>query len=198
MNVIILTEGGKDYGYGHVARCSSIFQAFVYYNIFPDFIVNGDESIKSILPEINVRNFNWLNDLSVISKADIVVIDSYLADLDVYNKISSKVPLVVYVDDNNRLNYPEGIVVNGTLDTSSMGYVQRENIKYLVGNDFIPLRKDFWNIPKLKINESIESILITMGGNDLRNLTPELLKLLNDNCPEVNKKIIIADSFENT
>ena len=198
MNVIILTEGGKDYGYGHVARCSSIFQAFVYYNIFPDFIVNGDESIKSILPDINVRNFNWLNDLSVISKADIVVIDSYLADLDVYNKISSKVPLVVYVDDNNRLNYPEGIVVNGTLDTSSMGYVQRENIKYLVGNDFIPLRKDFWNIPKLKINESIESILITMGGNDLRNLTPELLKLLNDNCPEVNKKIIIADSFENT
>lgn len=198
MNVIILTEGGKDYGYGHIARCSSIFQAFVHYNIFPDFIVNGDESIKSILPSINVRNYNWLNDLSVISKADIVVIDSYLVDLDVYNKISSKVPLVVYVDDNNRLNYPGGIVVNGTLDASGMGYVQRENIKYLVGNDFIPLRKDFWNIPKLKINESIENILITMGGNDLRNLTPKILKSLKDNYPDTNKKIIIADSFNNT
>ena len=49
MDVIILTEGGKDFGYGHVARCSSIYQAFKYYNISPKFIVNGDESVKSIL-----------------------------------------------------------------------------------------------------------------------------------------------------
>ena len=198
MKVVILTEGGKNYGYGHVARCSSIYQAFEHYNIFPAFIVNGDESIKSILPKIYVRNFNWLNDLSVISNADIVVIDSYLADLDVYNKISTQVPLVAYVDDNNRLNYPKGIVINGTLDTSNMGYVKRDNIIYLVGNEFIPLRKDFWNVPKLKINDDIENILITMGGSDLRNLTPKLLKLLNDNFPNINKKIIISESFKNT
>ena len=54
-----------------------------------------------------------------------------------------------------------------------MNYSKRENINYLVGNKFIPLRKDFWNIPKLKINDNIENILITMGGNDLRNLTPK-------------------------
>jgi spore coat polysaccharide biosynthesis predicted glycosyltransferase SpsG len=28
MNVVILTEGGKNIGFGHVARCSSIYQAF--------------------------------------------------------------------------------------------------------------------------------------------------------------------------
>ena len=197
MNVVILTEGGKNYGYGHVARCSSIYQAFEHYNISPNFIINGDESIKSILPDIDIINTNWLNDLSVISKADIVVIDSYLADLEVYNEISNEVSLVVYIDDNNRLNYPNGIVVNGTLDVSSIGYVQRDDIKYLVGNDFIPLRRDFWNIPKLKTKDSIENILITMGGNDLRNLTPKILKLLNEYFPNVNKKIIITDSFKN-
>ena len=42
MNVVILTEGGKDYGFGHVARCGSIYQAFQYYNVFPKFLVNGD------------------------------------------------------------------------------------------------------------------------------------------------------------
>ncbi len=41
MNVIILTEGGKDYGFGHVARCSSIYQAFRKFCITPQFIVNG-------------------------------------------------------------------------------------------------------------------------------------------------------------
>ena len=46
MNVIILTEGGKDIGLGHVARCSSIYQAFEQYNISPKFIVKGDDSVK--------------------------------------------------------------------------------------------------------------------------------------------------------
>ena len=195
MEVVILTEGGKDYGYGHVARCSSIHQAFEHYNISPKFIVNGDESIKSIVPDMNVEIIDWLNDSF---KAEIVVIDSYLANLTFYEEISKNSSLSVYVDDNNRLNYPKGIVVNGTLDTSDMGYLERDDITYLVGNEFIPLRKDFWNIQKLKINDSIENILITMGGNDLRNLTPKILELLNDNFPKVNKKVIIADSFKNT
>ncbi|WP_407393597.1 GNAT family N-acetyltransferase [Methanobrevibacter sp.] len=192
-----MTEGGKDFGYGHITRCSSIFQAFEHYNIFPKFIVKGDESIKSVIPDIDVEIDDWLNDFSLLSKADIVVIDSYFADLEFYKILSNKVPLVVYMDDNNRLEYPKGVVVNGTLDTSNMNYFQRENIRYLIGNEFIPLRKDFWDIPKLKINDSIVNILITMGGNDLRNLTPKILKLLIDNYPDVNKKVIIADSFKN-
>lgn len=197
MNVVILTEGGKDYGFGHVARCSSIFQAFQYFNVSPRFFVNGDDSVRSILLDIDFEVFDWTNDLSLIFQADIVVIDSYHVDLQFYNKLSEKIPLVVYIDDNNRLKYPKGIVVNGTLDVSNINYSRRENIKYLVGNEFIPLRKDFWNVPKLKIKNFIETILIMMGGNDLRDLTPKILKLLNDNFPNVNKKVIIADSFNN-
>lgn len=197
MNVVILTEGGKDYGFGHVARCSSICQAFQYYDICPKFFVKGDESVKSILSGIDVEILDWVDDYSLILQADIVVIDSYFADLDFYNRLSEEIPLAVYVDDNNRLNYPKGIVVNGTLDASNMNYSARQNIKYLVGNEFIPLRKDFWDISKFEINDSIDDILITMGGNDLRNLTPRILKLLNDKYPDVNKKVIIADSFNN-
>lgn len=195
MKVVILTEGGKDYGFGHVARCSSIYQAFMHFNISPNFIVNGDESVKSIFKDIELAD--WLNDYSDVFRSDIIVIDSYLADLDYYTKLSNEVPLVVYIDDNNRLEYPKGIVVNGTLDVSNMNYPERENVKNLVGKDFIPLRKDFWDIHKLKINDSIENILITMGGNDLRNLTPKLLRLLNEKYLGVNKKVIIADSFNN-
>ena len=120
-----------------------------------------------------------------------------MAKLDFCTDLSKKIPLVVYIDDNNRLNYPEGIVVNGTLDASNMGYSKSNNVTYLLGSDFIPLRKDFWEIPKLKINDNIENILITMGGNDLRNLTPNILKLLKDEFPNVSKKVIITDSFKN-
>lgn len=197
MNVLILTEGGKDKGFGHIARCSSIYNAFEQFNVSPKFFIDGDESVKSILDGIDYEIVDWLNDLSVISESDIVVVDSYLANIEIYKNISKKTNLTVYIDDNNRLDYPKGIVVNGTLDVSNMNYIKREGIKYLLGNEFIPLRKDFWNIPKIKINDSINNILITMGGNDLRNLTPEILDLLNNNFPNINKKIIIADSFDN-
>ena len=48
MNVVILTEGGKNYGLGHVARCCSIYQAFEEYDIFPGTgIIEHDAGIIS-------------------------------------------------------------------------------------------------------------------------------------------------------
>ena len=196
MDVVILTEGGKDFGFGHVARCSSIYQAFMKRNIKPKFLINGDISVKSILKEIDFDLFDWLNDISFLNSADVVVIDSYISSVDLLEEISKKVSIVAFFDDNNLLDYPRGIVINGLINASSLNYSQ-DNIKYLLGSRFTPLRDDFWHATKLKINDVIESILITMGGNDLRNLTPRILDLLNNHFPTVNKKIIIADSFEN-
>lgn len=198
MDVIILTEGGKDYGFGHVARCSSIYQAFLEYGISPKFIINGDDSVKSILNDIPFEVNNWLNNFDFYDSSDIVIIDSYLANFDFYEKISNKCPLTVYIDDNNRLKYPKGIIVNGTLDVTNMNYSKREEVLYLVGKEFVPLRSDFWNISTLNVKEDIENVLITTGGNDLRNLTPKILDLLNIHYPNIIKKVIIADSFTNT
>ena len=197
MDVVILTEGGKDFGFGHVARCSSIYQAFKKRDILPQFIINGDESVKSILDNIDFKIDNWLEDISFLKSSDIVVIDSYLADYEIYVEISKKVSLAVYLDDNKRLDYPNGIVVNGLINASSLNYPQNNEIKYLLGSKYTPLRADFWNVSKLEINDNVKNILITMGGNDLRNLTPKILGLLNDKFPKIEKKVIIADSFEN-
>lgn len=141
MNVVILTEGGTDKGFGHVARCSSIYQAFKQYNIRPKFIINGDESLKSILYDVDFEIIDWLDDLSRIPESDIIIVDSYLVDIETCTFINTKSNLTVYIDDNNRLTYPEGIIVNGTLDISNMNYPKRDDVKYLVGNEFIPLRK---------------------------------------------------------
>ena len=196
MDIFILTEGGKDYGLGHVARCSSIYQAFLNKEFSPKFIINGDASVKSILENIDFKLFNWLEDISFLNTLDIVIIDSYMVNLSLYEKIFNKVSLTVYLDDNNRFNYPKGIVINGLINASSLNYSQ-DNIKYLIGSKFTPLRSNFWDSPKLKINDDVNSILITMGGNDLRNLTPKLLDLLNNNFPNVYKKVIISNSFDN-
>lgn len=196
MNIVILTEGGKDFGFGHVARCSSVYQAFLERDIVPNFIINGDESVCSILDNIDFNLCNWINDVSFLNSTDIVIMDSYIADVELYDEISKKVSLMVCFDDNNRLSYPSGIVINGLIGADCLNYSQ-DNIKYLLGSKFTPLRYDFWNIPKLKINDDIKNILITMGGNDLRNLSPKILELLNKEFPNIHKKVVIAESFRN-
>ncbi len=46
---------------------------------------------------------------------DIVIIDSYHAPLEFYQKIAKTTALAIYIDDNNRIDYPDGTVVNGTI-----------------------------------------------------------------------------------
>ena len=76
MQVYILTEGGKDYGFGHIARCISICEAFSKWDISSKLIINGDDSVKSIISNVDFEIKNWLNDLSFFNSEDIVIIDS--------------------------------------------------------------------------------------------------------------------------
>ena len=187
MNVIILTEGGKDYGFGHVARCSSIYQAFRKFCITPQFIVNGDKSIDAILQNIDYTIYDWQN--MEFADDDIVIIDSYHAPLEFYQKIAKTTALAIYIDDNNRIDYPDGTVVNGTI----LATTRRNDALY--GSKYIPLRQDFWNTKIIDVNDEIRNVLITLGGNDLRNLTPKILNLLKNE--DFTKKVIIGNSFDN-
>lgn len=93
MKVLIITESGKDIGFGHITRCTSIYQAFEEFGIQPQFIVNGDETVPDLLKDRNCRVFDWLNDrktlFTTVKNADIVFVDSYLADYDLYEKVSN-------------------------------------------------------------------------------------------------------------
>ena len=62
MDVLILTEGGKSAGLGHITRCMSIYQAFAEVGIRPELIFNGDETIPDFVKDRNCRIFDWLND----------------------------------------------------------------------------------------------------------------------------------------
>src|SRR5208282_4206817 len=201
MNVFVLTEGGKKIGFGHIARCLSLCQAFEEFGTVPEFIVNGDETIKDLLSDRKYLSLNWIEDikvLDVLQGADIVVIDSYMADLRIYLKVCDAVKISVYLDDNKRLDYPAGIVINGGIDAEMLGYIKREGISYLLGPGYAPLRKAFWDVTEKEIRENIGTIMVTFGGDDIRNLTPGVLELLVDEYPGVCKEIVIGKGFSNS
>lgn len=200
MNVFILTEGSKQIGLGHITRCLSLCQAFEEKGILPEFIINGDETAEEFLKGERHKILDWtFNEgkaLDYVKEADIVIIDSYLAEYDFYQNISKLVKVPVYIDDNKRLDYPGGIVVNGTLYAEEMGYKERKDVVYLLGSKYTALRKEFWEVPEKEIKGDLENVMITFGGDDSRNMTPKILKFLNQNYPALNKNVIIGGSFQ--
>jgi UDP-2,4-diacetamido-2,4,6-trideoxy-beta-L-altropyranose hydrolase len=201
MKVFIITEGSRDIGFGHITRCTSLYQAFEEKSISPVFIIRGDETVRDFLRDISYKIFNWIEEVDnlfdFIKNADVAIIDSYLADYEFYKKISNLIKLPVYIDDNRRIDYPRGIVINGTIYAEEMDYPVKKDVTYLLGSKYIPIRKEFWYIPEKKINENINSILITFGGDDARNITPKVLTLLTKGYLSLTKNVIIGKGFKN-
>ncbi|MGI6481852.1 MAG: UDP-2,4-diacetamido-2,4,6-trideoxy-beta-L-altropyranose hydrolase [Methanobacterium sp.] len=201
IRVSIITEGSGKIGFGHLTRCLSLYQAFEEKGCSVKFIVNGDLTIKSLLEQTEHEIFNWLTDhlklFQSLQGTDIVIIDSYLATEELYLKISEFVSLAVYIDDNQRINYPKGIVVNGSINAEKLNYPQKDEIEHLLGSQYIPLRSPFWEVGKKKINPTIKRVMVTFGGDDLRNLTPDTLKILTTHFPHLKKTVIIGKGFGN-
>jgi len=201
MKVYIITEGGKNIGLGHITRCVSIYQAFEEAGAQSQLIINGDETVQDLLKGNNCKVFDWLNKkkllFDILGRADIVFIDSYLADVDLYERVSDTAWTAVYFDDNMRIEYPKGFVLNGAVLAERMPYPKRKGVTYLLGTRYTPLRKEFWDLPAKTIHQDIKCVMVTFGGADTRNLTPKALKLLADTYPHLLKKVIVAKAFGN-
>lgn len=201
MKIIILTEGGKNIGFGHITRCMALYQAFEEKGIMSELIINGDEDVKCLLGDKNYRILNWLRKekktFELVKKSTIVIIDSYLASISLYENLSNLVEIPVYIDDTKRLNYPRGIVLNGNVYAKTLHYPEKDGVAYLLGTKYTPLRKDFWHIAKKEITKRIRSVMVTFGGDDKRNMTPKILQFLNDRYPELIKNVVIGIGFQN-
>lgn len=199
MKVSIITEGFENTGHGHITRCLALYQAFEEQNIHPTIYVNGDQHAQSLLVNCQYEIIDWLTRpaklVKEINNSDVLIIDSYLAGKEYYNNLSKLSALSLFIDDNLRIDYPDGIILNGTINAESFPYKKEDN-DFLLGAKYIPVRKEFWNIPLRKINKEVSSVLITFGGQDIRNITPVILQSLNENYPEIYKNVIIGSGFK--
>jgi UDP-2,4-diacetamido-2,4,6-trideoxy-beta-L-altropyranose hydrolase len=201
LKVFILTEGGRNIGFGHITRCLSLYHAFEEKGIKPKFFINGDDSVVDIVRQTDYEIVSWIKSkqefLNKIMDADIVIIDSYLAGVSFYEEVSKAVKIPVYIDDNKRLDYPKGVVVNGNVHANDLNYPKKDGVIYLLGTKYTPLRKAFWDVPKKKIRETVQSFMIAFGGDDMKDLTPKVLAFLCKSYPYLEKNVIIGKGFKN-
>jgi len=195
--VMILTEGGTKIGLGHITRCLALYEAFTEHDLEPILVINGDNNVNEFLrkQKVEYRIENWLEKAELI-RDSVLIIDSYLAPREVYSTLRKNNNTVVAIDDYNRLQYDAHIIVSPTIYGEFLNYKKHPNSVYLLGSKYIILRKEFWSVPSKKINENIRNIMITFGGEDLRNLTPRVLEVLKD--MPYTLHVVIGQAFRDT
>ena len=197
MKIIILTEAGRESGFGHFTRCLALTQAFKEKGIQVELLVDGDESFRTLHDAAEVKTTHWRQngDLDeLLSGARVVIIDSYLASIDLYQKVSSKIALTLYLDDYCRLNYPKGMIWNGAIGVEDTDY-GRDKSECLLGVDYALVRKEFWEPHDKVINDDIGRILVSVGGEDRHGVLVDLVKFLSKRYSSLEKRIIIPRTF---
>ncbi len=201
MKVLFLTEGSSSIGFGHITRCLSLYQAFQKLGAESHMVVKGDESTRSVLKGFSYELFDWQEGWKGfkerLGEFNAVVVDSYLASKSIYEDISECPTTALYIDDYKRLDYPKGIVLNGSIYAEELSYPQREGIFYLLGTKYIPLRQAFWRLEGRRVRKSLKKVLITFGGDDSKNMTPEVIRFLRRHLPEIELHVVIGGGFKN-
>ena len=200
MRVLIFTEGGKQIGLGHISRCSSLYDEIESRFIEVKFIINGNKDEIKNIGNRNVKFTNWLSKkflYQYIQNDDYCIVDSYLADKNLYEVISNKSKNCIFIDDNARIKYPKGIIVNPSLNPYKLYDLDEDNNYYLIGQNYIILRKSFVSNKRKFINSEVKEVLITMGGSDIRELTSVILKQLCNIYNNIIFNVVVGNSSMN-
>ena len=195
----VLTEGSSKFGFGHIIRCLTIVNYCRKNNIEVSFVVDGDSTSQELIENnggviTNWKNLEYID--SEIGGNDIVIMDSYNTNLEQINKINEKAKRVCIIDDINRLNFENIVFVNPNFSATELSFTNQSNV-YLVGSDYVMLREEFVGVKFNKFNKTIKKVLITLGGSDVNNLTPVLMKYFKENHPNLELNIVVGFGYNN-
>lgn len=183
--VIIFTEGGDNIGFGHITRCSALYEEIESRDIEVLFVIFG-KNIDDLLKGKRYLNKDW-KDREFLKKFlkedDYIIIDSYLADIEIYKIISQKVFKVICLDDYNRIIYPKNVL------TINLGFRNILKSNYYFGIKYIILRKEFLFKYFDKVKNK-NKILIIIGGNDIKDITGKIVEIVKKNFPYYQLNIV--------
>lgn len=190
MKVMIFTEGGKKTGFGHLTRCIALYDEVKRRGIEAELIVQSDVDLKDLVGNRHCTIINWYNIdyLYRVVQSDLYcIVDSYIATSDLYQVIAERSISAVFLDDTNRIHYPDGIVVHPSLCTNDVPPGS------LAGPEYIILREAFREEVRPFIQQDVTNVLITAGGTLQPSLIQSIVHLICSNYPEITFHILIGD-----
>lgn len=206
MRALIRADGGFNVGMGHIIRCMALYDELIKNNVECIFVSRKDKVVESYFKDKKAR-YILIGSIALAGEkieikniiknynTDVIITDSYNINEEYLLFLKSLSRYLVSIDDNYLFNYPSDIVVNPNVYAERKKY--NNNIsKYLLGGQYCILRDEFREKSHKNIKVKAENILITMGGTDVNNVTPFIIKVIKK-IHGININVIIGKGFEN-
>ena len=209
--VALRVDGGKDIGMGHIMRTMTLASDLkkdeeverVFYitknkpsavkklkeNDFEVIIIEKDLSYEDEIEQVK--------EIIKKEKVNKLITDSYEIDQNYLIEMRKVVDQLVTIHDYAPFAFPSHVVINGNAYAEDLNYESYYgDTEFLLGTDYLLLREEFRNLPEIEVRDKVQNILVTVGGYDLRNLTPKIIEALNSiDFDEIEDKYIDKENL---
>jgi len=189
MHILFRVDGGPEIGYGHLIRSSALAEEISMQGHTVTVGTTTPASVRAVFPNtVDIVDLpsrgdpkpfvTWL----ITAKPDVVFTDAYPVDTAYQQAIREHVPLAVLQDDTRHAVcadlFVNGNLYAGDLDNEFVGQPPQT----CLGPDYVLLRGDLreraaetppWRDPP-------ERAIIMMGGSDVAELTPTIVRAFDD------------------
>ncbi len=194
IEVVFRTDGNSKIGMGHLMRCLALAQELEKEsdcNI--SFLTeDSDEAAEKVL-KYGYKTKNRLEEEFV----DVIITSLAEISIDYAQELKKKAMLLVCLDDSRTRQFSADIVIRGSIVPELRDYDPGSKSRFFVGKEFMILNRQFqkFNRKIKKINPAVKTILITMGGGDINNLTPKVMAAL-EGLEDIKKTVVVGPAFK--
>jgi spore coat polysaccharide biosynthesis predicted glycosyltransferase SpsG len=188
--LLILTEAGPTIGMGHLTRCTAIAAAFRGAGWKVTGFVDT-EGAELPLPE-SFAPFPWkVEQTAYLTSGVVCLVDSYLVSETWVQSVEAQPVSCLYIDDAPRRHYRRGTVLDWTIHAENEAFgLRHRNVTYLLGVRYCCVRQEF--LIHARVPREPQTVLVTMGGSDIRNLTPRVLRYFRSSHPETRLLVVVG------
>ena len=185
MHLKIRADGSPEIGYGHLVRTGAMAGEMLRRGHRITYATTTPDHVADVCPDgVEALQLPSRSDVSPLIDrlheigADAVLADSYPVDDSYQRAVWNTVPLAV-VSDDTRHPICADALINGNLYARTLDYEIRgdEPVRCL-GPDYLLLRREITRLTAREPpwHDDPTRALVTMGGSDLNDLTPTVLR----------------------
>lgn len=193
---IILTMAGGRFGYGHLGRCIPIYKELINQGMSGQLIsINGGK--EPIKADVDIIEKDWIlnHETLTLNENDIVLVDVLDIDVVILKSLQCIAKSLFVIDDINVKKYQLFNRIDWSIKTHILT-LEGDSADYLSSPSLVPLKPAFSSFETKVIKKDIEVILLTLGGSDVKNLSPLLIDFLSKNFPDFKLIVLVGPDFQ--
>lgn len=203
MEIVVRADGGPNLGYGHLVRTSALATRLLALGHDVTYATTTPAQARETCPDgISVTELTAQSGPEeliqrIYKSVDVTIIDSYEADVEYQKRVRRETPLVVITDDT-RHAVSADVVVNGNIYATELSYdFQGDSPKWCLGPEYVLLRDEIAELAERRLpwRDPPERAIVTMGGSDVANATPDAVRAFDGTGLRVD--VVVGPGFSN-